>query len=62
MATQAQIDANRRNAQKSTGPKTPKGKDTVAQNALKHDLLARRFFIGPDQHAEFAAITLRCCR
>ena len=23
MATQSQIDANRRNAQKSTGPKTP---------------------------------------
>lgn len=55
MTTQAQLDANRQNAQKSTGPKTPAGKDRVAQNALKHGLLARRFFIGPDQHAAFIA-------
>lgn len=54
MATPAQIEANRLNAQKSTGPKTPEGKEAVAQNALKHGLLARRFFIGPDQKHAFA--------
>ena len=54
MTTQAQIDANRQNAKKSTGPKTPEGKDKVAQNAIKHGLLARRFFIGPDQQQDFA--------
>ena len=36
MATQAQIDANRRNARLSTGPKSPQGKAAVSRNALKH--------------------------
>ena len=38
MASQAQIDANRRNAQLSTGARTPEGKAVVAFNALKHGL------------------------
>jgi hypothetical protein len=41
MTTEAQIEANRANAQKSTGPRTPEGKAVVAQNAVKHGLLAR---------------------
>jgi hypothetical protein len=36
MASRAQIEANRRNAQKSTGPRTAEGKTTVSQNALRH--------------------------
>lgn len=36
MSTQAQIEANRRNAQKSTGPRTPDGKAAVRQNAFRH--------------------------
>ncbi|HEX3745842.1 MAG TPA: hypothetical protein VHW09_18000 [Bryobacteraceae bacterium] len=35
MPTQKQIAANRRNAQKSTGPRTPEGKARSSQNALK---------------------------
>jgi len=40
MATPAQIEANRRNAQKSTGPKTAAGKARSRLNALKHGLRA----------------------
>ncbi len=36
-----QIQANRRNALKSTGPTTPQGKRAVRQNPLKHGILAR---------------------
>src|SRR6478672_13854693 len=41
MATPAQLAANRRNAQKSTGPKTAQGKQNSSRNAVKHGLLAR---------------------
>jgi hypothetical protein len=42
MATEKQIAANRRNAQKSTGPKTPEGKARCAQNATKHGAYSDR--------------------
>lgn len=41
MASEKQIDANRRNAQKSTGPKTDAGKAKARMNAVKHGLLAK---------------------
>ena len=40
MASAAQIDANRRNAALSTGPRTDDGKNMVRRNALKHGLAA----------------------
>ena len=40
MATPAQIEANRRNAGKSTGPKTAAGKAASSRNALTHGLTA----------------------
>ena len=39
--SQKKIDSNRRNALKSTGPKTPEGKKAVKWNALKHGLLSK---------------------
>ncbi len=38
MATRAQIEANRRNARKSTGPRTAEGKATSSRNAVTHGL------------------------
>jgi hypothetical protein len=38
MATLKQIQANQANAQKSTGPKTPEGKENSKRNALKHGM------------------------
>ena len=40
MTSQKQIAANRRNAQKSTGPRSPEGKSIVAQNATTHGFTA----------------------
>jgi hypothetical protein len=44
-ASERTIQANRRNALRSTGPKTDRGKRTVARNALKHGILAREVVI-----------------
>lgn len=56
----AKLAANRRNALKSTGPRTPEGKATVSVNALKHGLLAREAVIlhgdGKEDPGEFAAL------
>jgi hypothetical protein len=40
MTSFRQIEANRRNAQKSTGPKTVSGKQRASQNAVRHGLTA----------------------
>ena len=58
MASQAQIDANRRNAQSSTGPRTQEGKAVVACNALKHGLRANIFkqpMTDPENFDQFLA-------
>lgn len=41
MSSDRQIEANRLNAQRSTGPRTPVGKRTASMNAMKHGLTAR---------------------
>jgi hypothetical protein len=53
MASEAQIQANRANAQKSTGPRTADGKAVVAQNAVRHGLAARLEVIRGEDQAEF---------
>jgi hypothetical protein len=53
MSSPAQIIANRRNAQKSTGPRTPRGKAVVSRNAVKHGLSARQAVISSEDLAEF---------
>jgi len=53
MATKAQILANQRNAQKSTGPRTLEGKAVVSRNAVKHGLTAANDIIGSEDKADF---------
>jgi hypothetical protein len=43
MASDKQIEANRRNAQLSTGPKTEEGKAASSRNALKHGFRSQYF-------------------
>ncbi len=53
MTTESQILANRRNALKSTGPRTHHGKAAVSQNAVKHGLSAHRDVISSESQADF---------
>ena len=53
MTSEARIAANRRNAEKSTGPRTPEGKAVVAQNAVKHGLWARQAVLKDEDPQEF---------
>jgi len=52
MTSEKKAQSNRRNALKSTGPKTPEGKDAVRLNALKHGLLSQEILLpGEDEEA-----------
>jgi len=54
MASLKQIAANRLNAQKSTGPKTPEDKARVSKNALKHGFFSKDVILpGEDPDGEF---------
>jgi len=59
-ASERRTQANRRNALRSTGPKTKRGKRTVARNAIKHGILAREVVItagdGKESSEEFQAL------
>ena len=46
--------ANQRNAQSSTGPVTPEGKETSKMNALKHGLTAMKPYL-PSEEADYLA-------
>jgi len=55
MASQKQLDANRKNAQRSTGPRTPAGKAAVRFNALGSGIYAARLIIPGEDPEEFNA-------
>ena len=46
------LEANRKNALKSTGPKTPKGKRSSSRNALKHGILSRELVVADGEGKE----------
>ena len=53
MTSDKQLVANRRNAQKSTGPKTDQGKAATKYNALRHGLLAQGAIIPGEDASVF---------
>ena len=56
MATRKQIEANRANAKKSTGPRTTTGKHRSRLNSRKHGLTAKLLVIGEEDPAEFETL------
>ena len=57
MATLAQTEANRRNAQKSTGPCSVEGKAASSQNALKSGIDAKSQVLPGEQAGALEALT-----
>ncbi len=56
-STTKQTEANRRNAQASTGPRTEAGKAASSQNACKLHLFSTRNFVLPHEEAEYNELT-----
>ena len=53
MLSQRQLDANRRNAKLSTGPRSPEGRAAVGLNALRHGLTAQTAVLPNESPEEF---------
>ena len=53
MRTKKQIEASRRNARKSTGPRTAQGKAASSMNALRHGLRARTVVLPGENQEDF---------
>jgi len=58
MTSKKQIEANRRNAKKSTGPKTKEGKAKSSMNALKHGLTSQRVWLNEEEKKDFHGFRL----
>lgn len=56
MATPAQVSANRANARRSTGPRTPAGKARAAMNAVTHGAYARVVVLAREDREAFDAL------
>src|SRR5260370_18378538 len=54
MASEAQVAANRRNAGRSTGPRTEAGKAAVSRNALRHGLTAEQVVLFDEEAEDLA--------
>lgn len=53
MTTENQIEANRQNAVKSTGPTTIEGKARSSKNAMKHGLLSKDLVVHGERPSEY---------
>ena len=52
----AQIEANRANSQKSTGPVTTAGKAVSSKNATSHGLSAKEIFVRPGEETDYLSL------
>ncbi len=62
MTSQKQIEANRINAQKSTGPNSEEGKTVVSRNAVRHGILSDHIPLNDadfQQYTEFHEVMRR---
>src|SRR5262245_20841056 len=59
MATERQMQANRQNALKSTGPKSSVGKMISACNSTRHGFYATAVLLPDDDHDEFIRLARR---
>lgn len=50
------IAANRENAKKSTGPKTPAGKARASRNSTRHGILSKAVVLDGESRAHFKAL------
>ena len=57
--SQRRLEANRRNALRSTGPKTAAGKSAVRWNALKHGLHSRQLLLPGEKQSDWSAFRER---
>ena len=53
MSTISQIEANRENAIRSTGPRSEAGKETSSRNSTRHGLTSRRGVLDSEDQPEF---------
>ena len=58
MATKRQIEANRKNAQYSTGPRTVEGKRRTARNAVTHGLVSKNPLIPGEDPGDHEQLVL----
>ncbi len=56
MLTENQLEANRRNALRSTGPRTARGKAHTARNATRHGLNSRELLLPGEDAQQFARL------
>ena len=61
MTTQKQFEANKANALKSTGPKTPQGKATSSMNSVTHGLLSQHTVIPSEDPNQLEALRTMLC-
>jgi len=56
LISEKQHEANRKNAQHSTGPKTPEGKEAIRFNALTYGLRTRASILPDENAAEYSQL------